>query len=679
MMLELVVLALALGAHLISGAGITTSDANKLGCIQVGVHPDDVAQWNSANADGTLFHVTFGVFIPLLAVMADFGACRGCTPWDGSGGCACACAELNLGRKWSPAGLDHLHHLLEFANLDEVVALNEAALVPGSAAAAAPSTAVRALLRRCDLFADLALPTTEGRDPAALSYFSMCEREGAFAKARHLLTGLTARPGQWGETSATPHALVPGGKALFVLRKCKNKGRHAHNFQCYVETSEKYGAIVGGLEAGGFTVAASFMDGSVQDLARSLAAASVVVVPHHAAAIAYVFFVRPGTLVAELTPYGGVGARSGWYGLETRLNDIHQAPVGLLKVCRALSVSGVATRHWPVPAQVGAAQGGASRWGAAQAGATQGESGSPRNGTTVTSVSAAPVTAATAAGAASECALWSCYPAATFVRLLLAEQRCLHEEVRRELGLPRPPPEATASMAASSDGEPPPDASACPKRFGAYKTPPPSPLVVPRSSLAGAARGGKHDLRFKLYEKAPGSSDASLLTPRHTAQGAGNSSCDEFELHGDPRCRPTFLLIGAQKSGTSTVAMLMAQHPQVRASPPNAPPPKKRVVGSVGSAAFAVRKESKLLSIHVISVLHPRCELPRKRSCSSGTTATCATAALTACPSATPPRRSSPRTSAASRASRHSSTPARGSLRGNGRRVICRARAAPGA
>jgi len=50
------------------------------------------------------------------------------------------------------------------------------------------------------------------------------------------------------------------------------------------------------------------------------------------------------------------------------------------------------------------------------------------------------------------------------------------------------------------------------------------------------------------------------------------STCPNTTLLGSERCLPHFLLIGAQKSGTSTIAELMAQHPQI------VPPKRKELL-----------------------------------------------------------------------------------------------------
>jgi hypothetical protein len=139
-----------------------------------------------------------------------------------------------------------------------------------------------------------------------LSYFDACKKEDAFIKFREYLALLT--PNTWGMKATVQHQLSTSKRVLFVLRKCEKEAGddgsavHVHHSICFHE-SEKFREIEQGFVKRGYSTYSTYFDGiTVEAQSELFADATIIIVPH-GAEIANALYVRSATLFVELTPY----------------------------------------------------------------------------------------------------------------------------------------------------------------------------------------------------------------------------------------------------------------------------------------------------------------------------------------------------------------------------------------
>lgn len=254
---------------------------------------NDAVEWNVKNHSTNYWHVTFGIFVPLIVDMIESRAIM-----DN--------LSRNITMLHTTESVDAFFYIKKLlSQCFEII--DRQPSIKFSSQLSVCSKAPIIIIKRCDipgLGLELApVPRLDGSGHILpSSYFESCQKEDVFLKFRNYLGQFM--PHFWGSSTAIGHRRYKKNHVLIVMRECKTEYEsiHIHHNICFGNNT-KFRLIIKEFEKRGFSTYATYFNNiTVKRQAELFASASIIIVPH-GAEIANALYTRSGTLFVELTPY----------------------------------------------------------------------------------------------------------------------------------------------------------------------------------------------------------------------------------------------------------------------------------------------------------------------------------------------------------------------------------------
>jgi len=313
----------------------------------------DLARHGRAN---NYWHVLLGIVWPLASQLLQNGIC-GCTPRNSSGtddapadgapaapfSCRCGCAHL-IDQGVSPELLARL-----------LAPLPEVRITPRM-----DGQQATAYLKRCDAVYHSRGSGASRRGSA--TYFTACAKEKVWVPTRRLFGGLLGLDlSRWHRKEASLALFVPRTPCTPYESLDYHNRKHVHHSVCTLPGSAKLDSARRAMGRRGWTTRVFDFprESSLAAQARAFAGASIIV-GGHGASMTNMLWARPGTLVAEITPYLYAGASLG--ALRQR-QAIRHGRKNFQLLARYLSSVGVAMAHVAIPAALVPLNGTAGQFG----------------------------------------------------------------------------------------------------------------------------------------------------------------------------------------------------------------------------------------------------------------------------------------------------------------------------